>query len=278
VVSFRGDAIAAGAQIGDYVLRAEVGEGATGTVFHAQTSDGVDVAVKILKRALLRDETYRARFRREARVATEVQHPNLVRVVDFGDDEGAAYIVSEYRDGGSLADAITRDGRLPLTEAVRVAGDIGAGLEALHEHGVVHRDVKPSNVLLDRAGNAALTDFGLARGEGHTVVTKTGAVLGTLDYLAPELIEGKAATPASDIYAFGCLMYECITGDAPFAECSLFELAVAHLEEEPPDPRERRDGIPNELAWALQRPLKKDPARRPPTPLAYARLLATSLS
>jgi serine/threonine protein kinase len=279
VISARSEAAATGTQIGDYAVGAKLGEGATGTVYRAtRAADELEVALKVMRRSLTGDETYRTRFRREARVAAEVQHPNLVPVIEFGESDRLMFIASKFKDGGSLADLIERDGRLPLRDCARLGAEIAAGLEALHEHGIVHRDVKPSNVMLDRTGVASLTDFGLARGEGHTVVTKTGAILGTLDYLAPELIEGKAATAESDVYAFGCLMYECVTGAAPFSDRAMFELAVAHLEEDPADPRDRRDGLSEEFAWSLLRALKKDPARRPPTPRSYARLLSDALT
>jgi serine/threonine protein kinase len=130
--------------------------------------------------------------------------------------------------------------------------------------------------MLARAGGAALTDFGLARGHAYTVLTRPGQVLGTLDYIAPEVIQGQEATTASDIYALGCLVYECVTGAAPFSDRSVFEVAVAHLEEEPPDPRERRDALGEGFVWALLRALDKDPAQRPPTAVAFAHLLAVS--
>jgi eukaryotic-like serine/threonine-protein kinase len=277
MVVFGSGVPAEGDRIGSYLVGAKLGEGATGSVYHAvRGTDGLEVALKILKRALTNDQTYLARFRREARVATEVQHRNLVSVVEFGEDGGFVFLASEFRDGGSLADLIASEGRLPLADCKRVAVEIAAGLGALHGREILHRDVKPSNVMLDRAGSSALTDFGLARGHAYTVLTRPGQVLGTLDYLAPELIEGKEATPESDVYALGCLVYECVTGVSPFAERGVFEVAVAHLEEEPPDPRERRDAVSEQFAWALLRALEKDPAQRPPTAVAYSHLLSVA--
>ena len=258
-------------------MQQKLGEGATGAVYRAtRTSDGLDVALKLLKRALTRDQTYLARFRREARVAAEVQHRNLVPVLEFGEDEGIVFMVSEFRDGGSLGDLIESEGRLPLADCVRLASEIAAGLAALHQRGIVHRDIKPSNVMLDRAQAAALTDFGLARGDAYTVLTRPGQVLGTLDYIAPELIEGKEATSASDIYALGCLVYECATGVTPFSERGIFEVAAAHIQEEPPDPCGLRDTLSDEFAWALLRALEKDPEQRPPTAVSYAHLLSVA--
>ena len=143
-----------------------------------------------------------------------------------------------------------------------------AGLDALHRAGIVHRDVKPSNVMLREDGSAALTDFGLAKGAAYTLLTRPGQVLGTLDYLAPELVRGGEATPASDVYALGCVAFECPAGHAPFADRSLFGVGTAHLEDDPPDPP-----ASPELARALLRALEKDPAARPPTATMYAHLL-----
>ena len=270
-------ALAEGDALGSFRIGPELGEGATGTVYrgHRET-DELAVALKVLKPALSADETYLARFRREARVASEVQSPHLVPLVEFGEIDGIAFLATEFREGGSLGDLIGRDGRLPVKDCIEVASATASGLAALHEHGIVHRDVKPSNVMLDRAGTAALTDFGLARSHAYTVLTQPGQVLGTLDYIAPELIEGKEATPLSDVYALGCLVYECVTGATPFSERGMLELAVAHLEEEPPDPRERRDAISEELSWSLLSALAKDPDERPPSAVAYARLLAVA--
>ncbi len=266
-----------GDKIGAYLVGAKLGEGAAGTVYRAvRSTDGLEVALKVMKRALTADTAYLARFKREARVASEVRHRNLVPVVEFGEAAGVVFIATEYRDGGSLAELITGEGRLSLTKCTRLAMEIAAGLGALHHREIVHRDVKPSNVMLDHSGAAAVTDFGLARGYAYTVLTRPGQVLGTLDYLAPELIEGKAATPESDVYALGCLVYECVTGAPPFSDRGMFEVAVAHLEDDPPHPRERRDSVTEEYSWALLRALAKDPAKRPPTAISYARLLFVS--
>lgn len=133
--------------------------------------------------------------------------------------------------------------------------------------------MKPSNIMLDENDDAALTDFGLAKGRAYTVLTRPGQVMGTLDYLAPEMIKGGRATAASDIYALGCVAFECLAGHAPFAEKAVFQVAMAHLEDEPPDPCADRDDCPDGVAWAVLRALEKDPAQRPPTATAYARIV-----
>ena len=231
------------------------------------------VALKLLKQRLGEDETFRARFVHEARAARHVEHDHVVPVLDAGEAGGTSYLVAEYVAGGSLEDRLREEGALPIAEALRIGAEVATGLDALHRGGLVHRDVKPSNLMLYEDGRAAITDFGLAKGPAYTVLTKPGQVMGTLDYLAPELIRGEAATPSTDIYAFGCVVYECITGAPPFGGKSLFEIGTAHLNVSPPDPGETRAEVTPSLSWALLKALEKDPAQRPPTATAYASLL-----
>jgi serine/threonine protein kinase len=267
-----------GHRLGPFRLKAILGEGGMGLVYRAVREPGDElVAVKVLKRALSRDPVYRQRFEREARVASGVDHRHLVTVLESGEDDGVHYLVMAYVDGRSLGQRIEQKGPLSLSESVRIVAEVASGLDALHAAGLVHRDVKPSNIMLDEQGAAALTDFGLARGEAFTVLTRPGEVMGTLDYLAPELIAGAAASPSSDIYALGCVAYECLTGAAPFAGRGMFEVAVAHVEEEPPDPAEKRADLPSALSWGALQALAKDPARRPTTARAYARMLGAGL-
>jgi serine/threonine-protein kinase len=263
-----------GDAVGRYRIDARLGEGAVGVVYRARTDpDGEVVALKLLKERLGADETFRARFVHEARAARHVEHDHLVPVLDAGEADGTSYLVAEYVSGGSLEDRLRREGSLPLVEALRIAAEIATGLDALHRSGLVHRDVKPSNLMLYENGRAAITDFGLAKGPAYTVLTKPGQVMGTLDYLAPELIRGEAATPATDIYAFGCVVYECVTGTPPFGGKSLFEIGSAHLNSQPPDPAEARPEVSASLSWAVLKALEKDPAQRPPTATTYASLL-----
>jgi serine/threonine protein kinase len=268
-----------GDNVGPFRLEEPLGEGAMGLVYRAvRETNGETVALKVLKRALSRDSIYRQRFLREAEVAKQVEHKHLVPVVEAGEDDGVHYIAMEYVEGGSLDDRIEATGPLTLRESVRIGAEVASGLDALHREGLVHRDVKPSNIMLDSAGGAALTDFGLARGPAFTVLTKPGQVMGTLDYIAPELISGSPATPASDVYALGCVVYECLTGQAPFAGLRIFEIAVAHVEREPTNPCRLRSDVPADLGWASLSALAKEPERRPTTARAYARMLEVALS
>ena len=242
-----------------------------GVVYRAvHEPDGSEVALKVLKKALSSDDVYRQRFLREARVAREVEHRHLVPIIDAGEAGGRYYLVVGYVRGRSLQDRIDAEGTLPLDDILRLTAEVGAGLDALHGRRLVHRDVKPSNIMLDERGTAALTDFGLAKGPAYTVLTRPGTVLGTLDYLAPELIQGEPAGPASDIYSLGCVVFACVAGAPPFATESILEISVAHLGKEPPDPGAGRDDLPPGFSSALLKALAKDPATRPPTARAYA--------
>ena len=243
-----------------------LGEGATAHVYEA----GPDVVVKVLKPALACDPVLRSRFLREARAAAQVSHPRLVPVLAFGEWEGRLWLSLPRLTGGSLADVL-RSGPLAVPDAVRLAEDLAGGLDALHRGGIVHRDVKPSNVLFHEDGNAHLADFGLAKDGAWTALTAGGAALGTPQYLAPEVIAGEEATPASDLYSFGCVLWEALAGEPPFAGRSLLELGLAHLEEEPPDP-----GLPEGIAFALRAALAKAPARRPRTAHALAAMLGVA--
>jgi serine/threonine protein kinase len=266
--------LAVGDTLGPYRLEALLGEGAVGVVFRAvRIPEGTPVALKVMKSALSADETYRRRFAHEARAAAAIQHHHLVPVLDAGEADGFSYLATRYVPGRTLEKRLEADGPLVLEELVRLLSEVGAGLDALHRDGLIHRDVKPSNVLLDEEGGAALTDFGLAKGQAYTVLTRPGQVIGTLDYLAPEVFMGNEAAPAADIYALGCVAFECLAGEPPFAGRGIMQIASAHLGEEPPDPCAGRPGVPSHLSWALLQALAKEPEQRPPTATAYAHMV-----
>lgn len=249
-----------------------------GLVFRAvREPDGAVVALKVLKVDLTEDDVYRQRFVHEARSASEVRHPNLVPILDAGDVDGRSFLAAAYVPGRSLQDAVRGDGPLAVPEVVRVVGEIAAALDALHEQGLVHRDIKSANILLDESGTAMLTDFGLAKGRAYTVLTRPGQVMGTLDYLAPELIRGQPATPSTDLYALGCVAFECAAGNPPFSDRSLLQVGMAHLDEEPRDPGSGREGWPARLSPALLSALAKEPEERPASAGAYAGALHAAL-
>jgi serine/threonine protein kinase len=263
-----------GGRIGAYRLEERLGEGGMGVVYRAvREPEGDEVALKVLRAELSADETFRRRFVHEARAAGEVRHKHLVPITDAGEADGRPYLAVAFVRGRTLEQRLS-DGPLPISDIVRVVAHVASGLDALHNAGIVHRDVKPSNVIVDESGSANLTDFGLAKGRAYTVLTKPGMVMGTLDYIAPEMLRGGEATPASDIYALGCLAFECTAGRAPFADKSMFDLASAHLNIDPPDPCAGRDDAPEGLSWAIVQALAKDPGKRPPTATAYAHLIS----
>jgi len=272
--------VAAELQIGDslgaYRLESVLGEGGMGKVFGARREDGTQVALKVLRPELAGDYVFQHRFSQEARAAAEVHHDHLVPIFEASEADGVHYLAVAYLPGGSLADRLSAEGTLPAAAAAQVISEVALGLDALHGVGIVHRDVKPGNVLFDAEGSAKLTDFGLAKGRAYTVLTQPGQVIGTLDYLAPELIRGEPATPSSDVYALGCVAYECVVGAAPFAEKTFFEIGLAHLEEAPVDPREKRPELPAALVAAILATLEKEPASRPAGAAAFADLLTAA--
>jgi serine/threonine-protein kinase len=259
-----------GDSVGRWRLENMLGEGGMGRVFRASDADGAQAAVKIVKAELARDEIFRRRFDREAKVAQRVDHPHVVPVIEAGEHEGLPYLVQVFIDGGSLEDRLKTAGTLPLDEAVRICTAVASGLDALHLQGLIHRDVKPGNILLDDDGTPFIADFGLAKDRDASVLTKAGTAIGSMDYMAPEQIRGEEVSAQTDVYALGCVMFECLSGKPPFADRQGMRILWAHLQEEPPDPLAGRDDVPADVAWALKQALAKEPEQRPPTATAYA--------
>jgi serine/threonine protein kinase len=258
-----------------YDLLQTLGRGACGTVVAGRRrSDGAAVAVKLLRPGLCSDHEFAARFRREAALASRIDHPNLVPVIEAGGDEQQLYLVAELLTGGSLRDRL-RSGTPP--ELAATAAALGAALACIHRQGVVHRDLKPSNVLFDAAGKARVTDFGLAKQAASVVLTRTGQLLGTPAYMAPELVEGAPATEASDVYAMACVVFECATGLPPFHHGSAMQVALDHVCSPPPDPRSLAPELPEGLAGLLLVGLAKRPQERP-TAADYGRSLADAVT
>ena len=272
------DGIGPGALVDGYRIEEPLGEGGMGQVFRAiRESDGETVAVKVMKPGAAGDTERLRRFVREARAAATVDHRHLVGVLDSGECASCAYLVMRYVAGGSLDQRIRDGGALSPEETVSVIVDIADGMDALHRAGIVHRDVKPSNVMLDEAGVAALTDFGLAKGRDYSALTRPGQMLGTLDYIAPEMLRGTDPGPPADIYALGCVTYECLAGSPPFGGRGMMAVGFAHLEETPSDPCAARGDVPAGAGEFVLRALAKDPADRPPTATAYATVVAAAL-
>ena len=262
-----------GDAFGAYVVDEQLGEGGMGIVFRAIHEDGAVVALKVLKPGLVRDEHATRRFAREARAAAEVDHPHLIDVIEAGDVDGTGFLAMRYVAGKSLDDRIREHGPLPLEDMTRIVAEIASALDALHAAGLVHRDVKPSNILLDAERGALLTDFGLAKSRDYSMLTAPGQMLGTLDYIAPEMLRGSQPGPGSDLYALGCVVFECLAGMPPFGGRSMFEVGMAHLGDQPPDPCAERDDAPPELSELVLAALAKEPEGRPPTATAYADML-----
>jgi serine/threonine-protein kinase len=257
-----GDVIA-----GRYEVEELVGTGGMSSVYRARDRMLERlVALKVLHPHYGDDEEYVERFRREARSVAQLSHPHIVTVIDRGEDDGQQFIVFEYVDGENLKQLLARTGPLPTRRALELAMEIADALAFAHEHGLIHRDVKPQNVLMTPDGDAKVTDFGIARSiDVEHGVTQTGTVLGTSNYLSPEQASGKPTTPSTDVYSLGVVLYELLTGEVPFPGENFVAVAMKHMNEMPPDLLEQRPDVPLRLAAAVDRALEKEPARRFPS-------------
>ena len=246
-----------------YRLESKLGSGGMSTVYLAvdETLDR-EVAIKVLHREISDQEDQLERFRREARAVASLSHPNLVGVIDAGDDGGHPYIVFEYVPGETLKKRIDTSGRLGLDEAAAYAIEIGRGLACAHGARLIHRDVKPQNVLIDGEGRAKITDFGIARSLEVHGLTATGRVLGTTDYVSPEQAMGREVDARTDVYSLGIVLYEMLTGDVPFHAETQVGVAMKHVNEEVPDVQRRRPETSAALSAALERAVAKDPEDR----------------
>jgi len=258
---------------GRYRIERELGRGGMATVFLAHDEElERPVAVKLLAEHLAGDEDFRARFVREARLAGRLSHPNIVRVYDAGETDGRPFIVMEYVAGRSLADT----GRLPAARVVELGVQACSGLQHAHDAGLVHRDVKPANLLVRADGVLKVADFGIARAAESTRHTQIGTLLGTAAYLAPEQIGGDDATPSSDLYSLGAVLYELLAGRPPYSFSSLAELAAKQSEGMIEPVGDLAPGVPREVEAAVMHALARDPQFRPPSATALGKELAAS--
>jgi serine/threonine-protein kinase len=244
---------------GRYRLDGRLGGGETAEVW-AATDLELDrkVAVKLLARG-----ADPRRFRREARAVAALAHPNVATLYDYGEAGERPFMAFEYLSGGSLEERLAA-GPLGVKEVERVARDLAAGLAYAHAHGILHRDLKPANVLFDASGNAKLADFGIAQIADEAGLTSAGTVLGTASYLAPERAAGEAATPASDVYAFGVILFRMLTGRLPFESRNALDLATMHRDRPPPAVTDFREDAPARLESLAFAALAKSPSDRPP--------------
>jgi len=262
-----------------YQLGALIATGGMGSVYRAvDTHLGRPVAVKVLKRVLADDPTFLERFRREARAAAAISHPGVARVYDYGERSSEAFIVMELVEGDTLAERIARHGLLPWQTAFAIAEQVATALSAAHSQGVVHRDVKPANILLDAAGHVKVTDFGIARAAQATTLTRPGMVLGSANYVAPEQAQGNQAGPAADLYSLGCVLFEAVTGATPYQGPNAVSIATQHVSSPVPDPRERVAELPEAAAALIMRSLGKEPGSRFASASSMAAALAAARS
>jgi eukaryotic-like serine/threonine-protein kinase len=248
---------------GRYMIERQIGSGGMADVYLAtDQSLGRKVAIKILSDRYARDAAFVERFRREAAAAASLRHPNIVTVYDRGETMGTSYIAMEYLDGPTLKEEITRRAPLPEPESINYATQALAALEAAHRQGVVHRDVKPHNMVLTDEGRLKVTDFGIARAANTQQMTEVGSIVGTAQYLSPEQARGLAVGPESDIYSMGVVLYEMLCGDLPFTGESAVDIAMKQVSDTPPPLNRRNRLVSPAMEQVVMRALAKDPALR----------------
>ena len=255
-----------GSSIGPYRIEELLGRGGMGVVYRATDPRlGRPVALKLLSPELSGDARFRARFERESHLAASIDHAGIVPVYEAGDADGLLYIAMRYVDGSDLAQLLRREGPLEPSRAIELVGQLAEALDAAHARGLIHRDVKPSNALVAREGpreHVYLADFGLTKTSGPDSVTASGQVMGTVAYMAPEVIRGEQPGAAADVYALGCVLFECLTGEVPFTGSNEAAVIYGHLETPPPSVRDRAAQLPVALDPVIARALAKDPAER----------------
>jgi eukaryotic-like serine/threonine-protein kinase len=263
--------------LGRYRVEDVLGSGGMALVYRARDEElDRPVAIKVLADNLAADDALRKRFVREARLAAQLAHKNVAQVYDSGEADGRPYIVMEYVEGETFAELLARRGRIPPAEAVQLALQVCAGLEHAHRAGLVHRDIKPQNLLISGDGTVKIVDFGIARSSHGTRLTEAGSVLGTAAYLAPEQAAGEDVTPAADVYALGVVLYELLAGRTPHTAESLTQFLTRGHEQPIPALRELAPEVPETLEDVVMRCLARIPAYRPTFADALAAELASA--
>jgi serine/threonine protein kinase len=257
-----------GDSLGPYRITRVIGRGRMGIVFEGTEDGGEPVALKVVTTELSQDDVFLRRFRREVKAAQKIEHPNVVPVLADGVVGGLPYLVQRLIPGGSLAHRVQASGPLSLEASVRLLAGAAAGIDALHGAGLVHRDIKGANILLE-GETPYVSDFGLAKDSQASNLTRPGQALGSLDYMSPEQIRGEDVSPATDIYALGCVMFEVLTGTPPYGGRPSMRVLFAHLQEPPPDLSESRSDISPAVARAITRALEKEPEDRPSSASEY---------
>lgn len=248
---------------GRYEIIQRVGGGGMAVVYKAKDILlGRYIAVKVMNPSLSNDEEYIQRFNREAKNAASLSHPNVVGVYDVGQEKNIYYLVMEYIDGPSLKELIEQRGAIPPQEAIEIAIQIGEGLAHAHQMQIVHRDIKPHNIMVAPSRRYKVTDFGIARSSEENTITQTGSVMGSVHYFSPEQARGGEIGYPSDLYSFGVLLYEMVTGTVPFDGDSAVGIALKHLQEPPPDPRHLNPNLPDALCNLILKAMEKDPRDR----------------
>ena len=256
-----------GDELAGYRIEAVAGRGGMGVVYRAtDTALERKVAIKLISDELAKDDSFRERFKRESRLAASIRHPNVITVFRAGEEDGHLFIAMDYIEGTDLKELIAGDGRLEPAAAARIVLQVGEALDAAHAKTLVHRDVKPANVLIAREGGGArayLTDFGLTKNIGsETGMTKTGVVVGTIDYMAPEQMQGGPIDARVDIYSLGCVLWEALTAQVPYPRDSTVAKMYAHAHDDPPSLSEAAPGLPAALGQVVSRAMAKQPEER----------------
>jgi len=276
-----------GTTLGHYRIVEKIGEGGMGVVYRAHDERlDRDVAVKVLAERVATSEDRIARFEREAKAIAKLSHSNILAIHDFGTEDETVYAVTELLEGESLRQVLSREGSLPVNRALSVARAAAAGLAVAHTKGIIHRDIKPGNIFVTEDGVVKILDFGLARSESETMIetvapeepefglTTPGVILGTLGYMSPEQARGRPASPASDVFSLGCVLYEMLTGVGPFRRETPTDTLSAVLKEEPPPLDIAEERVPHELQKIVWKALEKDPDKRYPSGTELERVLA----